>query len=102
MKRLGAFAAGIAFYIKVMWLDATLIDEICRQIEVLFILGHAIQLDQGQFDFLMSGIAGFLIVTRAKCIADMVDILFHHVQKPPPARCLKIGNRPFQHVSGII
>ena len=36
MKRLGAFAAGIAFYIKVMWLDATLIDEICRQIEVLF------------------------------------------------------------------
>ena len=85
-----------------MWLAATLIDEICRQIEVLFILGHAIQFDQGQFDFLMSGIAGFLIVTRAKCIADMVDILFHHVQKPPPTRCLKIGNRPFQHVTGVI
>ena len=91
------------FIIKVMrWLFAALVDEIDCQIEMFFIFGQMIKLNQRQFDFLMPTIARLLVGAGPEDIGNVIDITLHDIKPASATSRQKIGNSTFQHVPGVI
>src|SRR5208283_5850913 len=72
------------------------------KIEAAAVACEAVELDQRQFDFLVSGIAALLSRRWAEGCTDMIDISLHGVEQPPPAGRAKVSDRPFEQMPRVI
>ena len=68
----GLLAAGDGFFIEEVGRLAAGVDEMFRQSEVGGVLGDAIELDQGELDFLVAVVAVLLVGGGAENLADVV------------------------------
>ena len=96
-----AVAARERFLGEAMRLTAGLVDEMGGEIEPTPVAGQTIELDQREFDFLAAGIAALPSGPPAESGRDMIDVSLHQVEKPPPTRRPKVGDRPFQQMAGV-
>ena len=87
---------------EVMRLATPFVDEIGREIEAAAVARQAIELDEREFDFLVTRVAALLSGTAAEDACDVIDVALHHVEQPPPPGCAKISDRAFEQMSGVV
>ena len=76
------------------------VDQGLRQVEIFFIPGDPVQLDQGRFDLGMPGVA--VAFARAKDIVDVVGKALGHAQQAGPAGYPKMGHCGLDQVPGAV
>ena len=73
------FAAPPGLEVVIVRLFAAFLDEIARQLKVTLFAGGVVELEQGQLDLFVPGIAVFLVRCRAEHTGDVVSVAHHHV-----------------------
>src|SRR5438034_9188028 len=96
------FAARPRFGVEVMRLPAAFFDEILSEPQVAFLARRPKKLDQRQFNFWMTAIAGFLPRSAAKNRIDMISVAAHQIQEATLACGLEMRYRRFHEMPRTI
>ncbi len=98
--RLLASAGG--FQVIVVRLAAALVDKIAAQFQVTALPGRAVELNEGQLDLLVAGIAGNLAFAGPEHPGKQVGVAANRVQQRPFAGRFGVGDAGLDQVSGAV
>ena len=56
-----------------------LINKVLGQLQIALVLGHMIELDQGQLDLLMAAVAAQLARAHPKHAVDVISVFAHRI-----------------------
>ena len=90
------------FLREIVRLVAALVDEIGREIEAPAIARQPVELDERKLDLLMAGITALLTRGPTEGRGDVIDVALHRVEEFAFSGRAKIGDRPFEQMSGVV
>lgn len=99
---LNSLSASQGLLVKVVRMSPALFNEILRQTQVATLMCDRVELYQGQFYLLMTGISTFLALLNAKNRRDIIRVTTGRVEQSAFAGTLKMSNRSLNQMPGTV
>ncbi len=102
LPKVGVAAALSFFQGEVERFLASFIEEVERLVEILLVAGGLVELDQGQLDLLVAGVAVHLVFLWPEGLADVVGVTAEAIQEISFAGRVVVGDGRFHKMPGAV